>query len=344
MALLILAPVVVAGGAFLAWRQHREAPQPETSITAVGAAPQIVRALGYVEPISEIRRLVFKVDGVIEECRVAVGQSVKKGDVLMRLNSEREQAALKVADEALAVAEAELRQLLAGVHPEEIAAAEEAAALWQERHQFAERRLNRIKNLQQTNAVTEDERDLAETEVVSAKRNWQRSDAIVRNLKTKVREEDRQLAENKVQQATAQVNLARQQLADATLVAPFDGAVLDILRREGEGPRLLDREPVMLFADTTQLRVRAEVDERFVARVREGQPASLYGRGLGDAKFHGNVAQVKGVMGNKTVFARDADDRKDLDTIEVLIDAPPEFRAPIGLQVDVDIRVSNDRP
>jgi hypothetical protein len=49
-------------------------------------------------------------------------------------------------------------------------------------------------------------------------------------------------------------------------------------------------------------------------------------------------------MGDKTVFARDAADRKDLDTIEVLIDAPPNFRAPIGLQVDVDIRVSNNEP
>ena len=44
-------------------------------------------------------------------------------------------------------------------------------------------------------------------------------------------------------------------------------------------------------------------------------------------------------MGPKTVFSGAASERKDLDIIQVLIDLPQEFHAPIGLQVDVDIQI-----
>jgi len=349
LALLVLVPVAILGGAAFAWHHWGDAlaqggnDRPRSSAVPSAAAPKVIRALGYVEPVSEIRRLVFKVDGVIDDCRVEVGEHVKAGQVLMTLKNEREAAALEVAQQTLAVAEAEKRLLLAGAHPQEIAAAVEAAALWQERYQFAQRRLTRIEKIKQTNAITEEERDQAETDVASALRNWQRAEAIVNNLKNKVRDEDRQLVESRVEQATAQVQLAEQQLDDTTLAAPFDGVVLDILKREGEGPRLLDREPVILFADTTRLQVRAEVDERFVAELEEGQAATIYGRGLGGVRYPAKVAHVKGLMGAKTVFAREADDRKDLDTIEVLIEAPPEFHPPVGLQVDVDIEIAEGR-
>ena len=46
-------------------------------------------------------------------------------------------------------------------------------------------------------------------------------------------------------------------------------------------------------------------------------------------------------MGNKTVFSHEAAERKDLDVLQVLIDLPPDFRAPLGLQVDVDIQIAS---
>jgi HlyD family secretion protein len=102
---------------------------------------------------------------------------------------------------------------------------------------------------------------------------------------------------------------------------------------------VLDREPVLIFADDSQLRVRAEIDERYVQRLIVGQTAEVYGRGLGNTRYRGTVALVKRVMGNKTVFSHEASERKDLDVIQVLIDLPEGFTAPLGLQVDVDIQI-----
>jgi HlyD family secretion protein len=135
--------------------------------------------------------------------------------------------------------------------------------------------------------------------------------------------------------------LAREQLRDTLLRAPFDGTVLEILRREGDGQRLIDSEPVLVFGDLRRLRVRAEIDERYARRIRPGQQALVYGRGLREDTFRGRVAQVRPMMGKKTVFSRAATERRDLGVIQVEIEPGKDFCAPVGLQVDVKILIRN---
>jgi hypothetical protein len=86
--------------------------------------------------------------------------------------------------------------------------------------------------------------------------------------------------------------------------------------------------------------VRAEIDERYVCLLHEGQSARVFGRGLGEKSYSGTVVAVKRLMGNKTVFSRASSERKDLDVLQVLIDMPEAFRAPLGLQVDVELTVT----
>jgi HlyD family secretion protein len=104
--------------------------------------------------------------------------------------------------------------------------------------------------------------------------------------------------------------------------------------------RLTDEEPAILFADLGRLRVRAEVDERFVHELHAGMPAEIYGRTLGKDIHQGAVTLVKRVMGPKTVFARSAVERVDLDVVQLFVDMPADFQAPVGLRVDVRIDAS----
>src|SRR5262245_12973692 len=99
----------------------RDAIDPPTLTTTPAG---IVRGPGYVEPASEMRRLVFKVDGVIQKCNFEIGSHVKAGDVLVSLCNEEEIAAVAVAEQDLALATAERGQLLSGINRFRIAAAE----------------------------------------------------------------------------------------------------------------------------------------------------------------------------------------------------------------------------
>lgn len=348
---LLAVSVLLATGSAVAWfsgadklvLRSGEASPPESARSGTTPRPtdeiQLVRGIGYVEPASEIRRLVFKVDGVIDSVHVAVGQTVDAGAVLVSLRNHDEQAAVAEAEQQLAVATAERDQLLAGAHPDEIEAARRRLDVVAEQLRFAKKHHRRIEELAQKSATTDQERDKAETELRRTEKELQQAEAELAHLEHHVRPEDRHVVESRVQLAASHLEAARSRLENTILKAPFAGTVLEILKREGEGARVLDREPVLVFADESRLRVRAEIDERYVHRLAEGQTAEIYGRGLGDARYSGKVALVKRLMGNKTVFSHEASERKDLDVLQVLIDLPPDFHAPLGLQVDVDVMV-----
>jgi multidrug resistance efflux pump len=307
------------------------------------ASPDVVRVVGYVEPVSEIRKLTFKADGVIDTCRVHVGQSVEAGEILATLRSRDEQAAVGVAEQELAIARAELDKLMSGTHPQQIAAAERRVAKFKERVNIAQITLERERRLLDRHNLAKEEFDVAKSAVRQAEEELNEAMADVSELKTHVRPHDKALAEVKVKLAEANVVAAQERLRNTILMAPIRGTVLEILKREGEAIRVFDQQPMMIFADLSQMRVRAEVDERFVHLIRPGQEAFVHGRGLGDHRYKAKIALVKPLMGNKTVFSRESGERKDLDVLEVLVQPDSVLNVPIGLQVEVDIHLASPR-
>jgi multidrug resistance efflux pump len=132
-------------------------------------------------------------------------------------------------------------------------------------------------------------------------------------------------------------------LRETRLVAPFDGTVLKVLKREGDGVWTFSPEPVVLFGDLSRARVRAEIDERFVQRLEIGQSAIVSGRNLLGKSYPGKVVVLEKIMGDRTVFARSSSERKDLNVLQVVIEMAPGFRAPVGLQVDVGVETAAGR-
>ncbi|MCA9094960.1 MAG: HlyD family efflux transporter periplasmic adaptor subunit [Planctomycetaceae bacterium] len=293
-----------------------------------------------MEPVSEVRKLSFKIDGVIATCPVMLGQVVKKGDLLLELANLDEQAEVAVAEKQLTLAKAERDQLLSGTHPVLISAAERRVDLVGERLQHFQKQLERVKKLIQTSVATTDELDAAQTDVEQARINLLLAEEQLKHLREFVRPEERTVEEGKVSLAEARLRLASEKLSNTRMTAPFDGTVLEILKREGEPVRILDPEPAILFADDRQLRIRAEIDERFVSFIKPGQSVQIHGRSLGQAKYDGKILSMKSLMGKKTVFSREASERKDLDVLQVFVEVPPDFKAPIGLEVDVQVKLN----
>ncbi len=330
--------IALTGTAAIGWGHHAGEPLPSPSAYGADRSSErmgTVRGTGFVEPATELRRLAFKVDGVIESCRVHVGQQVAAGEMLMSLSNGDEQAAIGVATQELALARADRQKLLSGVHQDEIAAAKRSVELLAEQRRHAHIHLDRTRKLSAARAATVADFDRAESDCCQIEIKLAQAESELRRLETFVRPEDCVQADARVQLAEARLAAAQQRLADTRLLAPLDGTVLEINRREGEGAQ--GRQCVIVFGNQSRLRVRAEVDERYVHLIALGQTVNVYGAGLGNARYQGTVAVVKQLMGKKTVFVNDAEERKDLDVMQVLIDLPAGFRAPIGLQIDVEI-------
>jgi multidrug resistance efflux pump len=308
-------------------------------VAAVPKPLQEVRGIGYVEPVSDMRNLSFKGSGIIAECRVEVGKRVRAGDVLMVLNNAAERKGLAVAEQEFELAKASRDNVLAGVDKFEVAAAEEGLEIAKQRLSFAEKEFRRINDLTEKNVSTKSEQDQATSKYKQAVAEVRQAESELRHLEHFVTPQRRLVAEREVSLASARRDLAAEVLADTKLVAPANGTILEILKREGEAVSRESHEPTIVFGDMSHLRVRAEIDERYVRMVKSGQPAAVFGRTLNDQTYRGKVVLVKNVMGKRTVFTRSSAERKDLDIVQVFIDMGQDFTSPAGLRVDVAIEI-----
>jgi HlyD family secretion protein len=89
-------------------------------------------------------------------------------------------------------------------------------------------------------------------------------------------------------------------------------------------------------ADASGRRVKAEIDERDVAKITIGQSAIINAEGLTGERLTGTVESVSAVMGKKSVFTEDPADKIDRDVLEATVTLPPNANPlPIGLRVTV---------
>jgi multidrug resistance efflux pump len=331
LSLLVLLPLP---GAVLVYRsglcpaEASSSPEPATAAWAQG--------LGHVEPESEVRRLSFKNNGVITRCAVRPGKVYRRGEVLAVLRNDEERAAVRVAEKDLALARAGQARVLAGLNRFQVEAARHRVDELRERLERARREADRSRRLRPSRSISDEEHTRIRAQLRQTQASLREAEALLDQARNHVTAEDRAVAEGKVDLAAARQELTRRQYEETLLRAPCDGQVLEVLKREGDAVRLVDVEPVLLFADLSRLWVRAEIEDRFVSRLRQGQQAVLSGRGLG-GEVRGRVVRIKRLMGPKKVFSGAATERRDLDVIGVFIEPEGPFAVPVGLRVDVKV-------
>ena len=242
----------------------------------VGRLPRTVTVTGTLAADEEVVA-GFKVAGRVSEIAVDLGSPVRKGQVLARLDPT--DFRLRVEQ-----AEAALRQVRAGlglprdgsvesVDPEKTALVREARAV------LEEARLNRdrMAQLWEKDYIARSEADASVSKLLVAESRYQAALEEIRNRQELLAERSSSLA------------LARQQMADAVLSAPIDGAVRE--RRASVGEYLAAGAPVFALVRIHPLRLRVAVPERDASSVRVGQAVQV--RLEGDPAVHsGRVTRL----------------------------------------------------
>jgi HlyD family secretion protein len=98
-------------------------------------------------------------------------------------------------------------------------------------------------------------------------------------------------------QGQAAYELAKQNLNNARLVAPFDGTVVSIIPKIGESA--IANTPALIFADLTQMQVLINVDEGTLASIQIGQAATISVDAFPDKQLTGRVKKI-GLVGTTT--------------------------------------------
>ena len=198
-----------------------------------------------------------KVPGRLRTVTVDLGSVVRRGQVIAQVEQQDYRLRVQQAEAALAQARARL-----GLSPDgtdDRVDVEQTGTVRQARAVMDEARLSRERaaRLVEQGVVAKSDFDSADAAYKVAFSRYQDAIEEIRNR------------QGLLAQRRSELSLARQQLADTSVVAPLDGIVQE--KRASLGEYLAAGAPVVDIVKMDPLRLRAEVPERDARNVRSGQ-------------------------------------------------------------------------
>jgi len=296
-----------------------------------------VAGSGLIEAATENIAVGTTVPGVVVEVPVKVGDAVKAGDALFRIDDRELKATLAVREAALLSAKAELERLQNQPRPEEIPVAEAKVKEAQASLENAQVVLAKWQRVENPNTVSPVEMRQAKLQVLINDAKVKQAEADLALLKAGAWGPDKDIAAARVASAEAQVRAAKTDLERLTVRASVAGTLLQVKVRPGEfamaGPL---NEPLMLLGRTDVLHVRVDVDENEASRVRPGAAAVAYVRGNNSIRANLEFVRIEPYIVPKRSLTGDTTERVDTRVLQVLYSFDPKgLPVYVGQQMDV---------
>jgi len=198
----------------------------------LGDIEDLVTATGKIEP-KEFVDVGSQVSGQVMKIHVSVGDEVKRGDLLAKIDAT--------------VYEAKVDAIKAQLRYQEAQKLDRQA-----QYDNAKRQFQRQQRLYEQKAVTQEQLENSELSYKSAKANLMMIQAQIDQTQSSLREE-----------------IAN--LEYATIYAPMDGTVVNIAVREGQTLNANQQTPTLLtIADLSVMRVEAKVSEADIGKLKKG--------------------------------------------------------------------------
>ncbi|BAZ22001.1 hypothetical protein NIES4073_28820 [Kalymmatonema gypsitolerans NIES-4073] len=220
---------------------------------------------GTVE-LREQRIVKSPTEGAVDRVLVKPGEKVRSGQVLLTLRYPERKIAL--AKQQLKIEQEKLK----------LARSQDKITEAQEKLIAKERELQKLTPLIKEGAIT--------------RQLFQQQEDEVRLARADQREAQKEARESALELQSLQLDRQgiEQQLQDTTVSAPFDGAVLGIYVKDGEGVEL--RTNLLTLGDPKQVLVKLQLSTLNAARVRVNQVARVNAIGPSAQTFTGYVQSL----------------------------------------------------
>jgi len=231
---------------------------------------EIVSASGKVQPEVEVK-ISSDVSGEIVELLIKEGDTVKKGDLLLRINP--------------VIYESTVKEMQATVNGSRANLANSKARLQQSMASFtnAESAFNRSKKLHDAGAISDAEFEQSKATFDAAKSDI---DALQETIHS---------SESNVSSNEASLKQAMDNLAKTTIYAPVTGTVSALNKKKGErvvGTAQMEGTEILRLANLNEMEVQVDVNENDILRVQEGDTALIEVDAHNNRKFKGIVTEV----------------------------------------------------
>jgi RND family efflux transporter MFP subunit len=227
------------------------------------------------------------VSGIVMEVRVDRGSVVRKGDVLVQLDPTDAKNKL---DEGLALVEEIRSKLVLGKGPNEFVAEDQPdVKLAKSALGLAASRWQRAEKLLAKDAMSVDDFEAAKVEYECAKQRYEQ--AVLKVAETY----------HTYKTDVAKLAAQRKAVADATILAPFDGTVAEknvALGEQVTGGFIASK--LITLVKTDPLRVCMTVPQQSIGQIKAGQKVLFHVDAFPDRAFEAKVRYISPVVTNET--------------------------------------------
>lgn len=290
---------------------------------------ETVTASGKIYPETEVK-LSPEVSGEIIELTVEEGDSVRKGQLLVRINSA-------IYGSMVTQAQSTVNQNRAQVENSREMVAQAKATYDQ-----AQANYNRNKKLYEEKVISALEFEQLESTYRSAKASYEAARSTVSG------------GQYGVEGASANLNQARENLRRTTITAPTSGIVSALNVKLGErvvGTAQMAGTEMLTIADLGRIEVRVDVSETDIAKVKLGDTTIIEADAYRNRKFTGTVTRIS-VSSKSAGLQQTSTDQVTNYTVHILIQ--PESYADLiakgiklpfkpGMSASVEIQTNRER-
>jgi len=255
------------------------------------------------------------VNGYVKEIRFKDDQFVKKGDTLVVLDNTDLLTKVKIADTDLQKAKVGLGasklKSLAGlsnitIYENNVKSGRQSVLSAKADLENIQKSYNRAMKLFAVKSTTQEQADEVFTQLQIAKANYQKvldeQNALISSVnfqKANFKSDDAQnlVAESLIKQKEAELEMAKENLAKANIIAPFSG--ITTKRTVNEGEYLSAGQSICALIDNQNIWVTANFKETQLKNMHVGQKVRVSVSALCDIKLIGSIESFAGATGSK---------------------------------------------
>ena len=255
--LITLAVILVAGGAMFAFLSLREKPiEVTTEKVSIKEVVHIVTATGKIEPVLVVA-ISPDVSGEIIELPIQDGQSVTKGDLLLKIQPD---LYINQVEQSLAQLNSAKSQSL----------------------ESRSKKLKSEDDFHKAQLLFKDKL-ISETDYMASKTNVEAARAIY------------QASLHAIEQNKSLLDQNQDRLKKTVVRAPISGSIIVLNNKLGErvvGTGQVPGTEVLRLANLDSMQVKVEVNENDIVNVKPGNPVSIKVDAFGDRIFQGVVHEI----------------------------------------------------
>lgn len=291
-------------------------------------------APGLIEPASGEIKIVAPVIGRISAVPVSANDKVLAGEPLVLLDDTEARARVATAQAQIAMHKRARNDQSAGKAADrrkaEDAVADAEAAVVDARDAF-----DKAAIAKRSGSGLDADLPTARAAWTSAQENLTQKQAQLRKVEADSGTPLPTQSEGQLNVARTELKLAIVELENLTIRAPIASTVLQVNAKVGELATPSSPRPLITLGDLSALRVRAELDERDLSKIKLGHKVAVRADAFRGREFAGKVAAIAPIIQGGHINSPGSRNLTDYSVTEVMIDLADPGPLVVGMKVDV---------